>query len=199
MSSRPSRTGRAMPPRAPPPLPELPCPLPLPGVYSHHGLKKDADPPPPVPSPPAPGCSTMSSWMRRRHQFFPLRRRGWGPCSAVPLARDRAEEAASQGRRPRTLGAAASAESASSRGGGHELQGAAASAAAASSSVRRRGRGRRRAPRTGGGSRGGVGREKERERKGGGEGRRYQFWRVFLHIFMPRGVMSRGMDLSGTI
>ena len=133
MSSRPSRTGRAMPPRAPrcrragaPPLPELPCPLPLPGVCSHHGSKKDADPPPPVPSPPAPGCSTMSSWMRRRHQFFPLRRRGWGPCSAVPLARDRAEEAASQGRRPRrprTLRAAASAESASSRGGDHELQG----------------------------------------------------------------------------
>ena len=120
MSSRPSRTGRVTPPRAPrrrragaPPLPELPCPLLLPSVCSHHGLKKDGDPPPRVPSLPAPGCSTMSSWMRRRHQFFPLRRRGWGPCSAVPPARDRAEEATSQGRRPRrpqTLEAAASAE-----------------------------------------------------------------------------------------
>ena len=194
MSSRPSRTGRATPPRAPrrrragaPPLPELSCPLPLPGVCSHHGLKKDAEPPPPVPSPPAPWCSTMSSWMRRRHQFFPLRRRGWGPCSAVPLARDRAEEAASQGRRPRTLGAAASAESASSRGGGiRELQWKATR------------QGGRRAPRTSAGSKGGVGREKEREREGGGEGRIYQFWRVFLYIFMPRGVMSRGMDLSDT-
>ena len=168
MSSRPSRTGRVTPPRAPrrrragaPPLPELPCPLPLPGVCSHHGSKKDADPPPPVPSPPAPGCSTMSSWMRRRHQFFPLRQRGWGPCSAVPPARDRAEEAASQGRRPRsprTLGAAASAESASSRGGGvrggRELQWKASRQGATASSTHWRRKQRRRG-------------ERERDRMGG--------------------------------
>jgi len=88
----------------------------------------------------------------------------------------------------RTPGSAASMESTSSR--------AAASVAAASSSGRRQGR--RRAPCTGEGSRGGVGREKGREREGEVKVEDNKFGGFFLHIFMPRGAISRGMDLSGT-
>ena len=41
----------------------------------------------------------------------------------------------------------------------------------------------------------------ERMRENGREGVKVEdsnFGGFFLHIFMPRGVMSRGMDLSGT-
>jgi len=61
-------------------------------------------------------------WMRHRHQLFLLHRRGWGPYSAVPPARDRAEGAACRG--GRELHGRRRAWSSRALGGsGHELHG----------------------------------------------------------------------------
>jgi len=43
-----------------------------------------------------------------------------------------------------------------------------------------------------------VGREKGREREGEVKVEDNKFGGFFLHIFMPHGAVSRGMDLSGT-